>query len=79
MQLITLYLYPGCASVDHQGISPWACQVTNQHLLLCIITMLSAALDASDTSKTNGSGLLEIIREHMRGQCDRKYTSPKRR
>ena len=59
MKLITLYLCPGCASVDKRGISPWACQVTNRHLPLCIITMLSAALDASDTSKTNGSGLPE--------------------
>ena len=77
MKLITLYLYPGCASVDHQGISPWACQVTNMHLPLCIIAMLSAALDASDN--TNGSALLEIIREQKRDQCDRMYTSPKRR
>ena len=77
MKLITLYLYPGCASVDKQGISPWTCQATNRHLPLCIITMLSAALDAP--GNTNGSGLLEIIREQKRDQCDRMYTSPKRR
>ena len=77
MKLITLYLYPGCASVDHQGISPWACQVTNRHLPLCIITMLSA-LDSSNN--TNGSGLLvEFIREQKRDQCNRMYTPPKRR
>ena len=77
MKLITLYLYPGCASVDKRGISPWACQATNRHLPLRIITMLSAALDAS--VNTNGSGLLEIIREKKRDLRDRMYTSPKRR
>ena len=76
MKLITLYLYPGWASVDHQGISPWTCQVTNRLLPLCIITMLSA-LDAP--GNTNGSGLLEIIREQKRDECDRMYTSLKRR